>query len=161
MGDGMKVATRFEPALCVRDFDRMLGFYRDTLGMSVFSIDDISAAQSSAALLCNSGYRVARLETSGHDRLKLLAPVDSCARPAQVPFALSRGGFAYLTFIVPDLAHTMDRVRSAGGKITTGDKPVDFRPGVVKLAFVQDPEGNLLEFVERNDLAQYRPEEFS
>ena len=157
----MKVATRFEPAICVQDLDRMLGFYRDTLGMSVFSIDDISAAQSSAALLCQRGYRVARLETSGHDRLKLIAPIDAGEKQAEVPFALARTGFAYLTFIVPDLAHIMERVRMAGGKIKTGDEPVPFRPGVVNLAFVQDPEGNLLEFVERNDLAKYRPEEVS
>ena len=38
-----------------------------------------------------------------------------------------------------------------------GAEPVTFRPGVVDLAFAQDPEGNYLEFVQRNDLNVYRP----
>lgn len=157
----MKVTTRFEPAISVLDFDRMLHFYRDVLGMKVFSIDEIPAAQATLARLSVDGYRIARLETDGHDRLKIVAAIRKPQRQADASHVLDRQGFAYLTFIVPDLETVMDRIVAAGFSLNTGPDPVPFRPGVVKLAFAQDPEGNFLEFVERNDLLTYRPQEVS
>ncbi len=154
----MKVAKRTEVAICVRNLDKMLAFYRDTLGMSVWSIDDISAAQSSRAQLCASGYRIARLETEGHDHIKLVAPNDALEMQVDVPFVMGRHGFAYLTFIVPDLTALLSRLDATGATFKTGKNSVSFRPGIVDLAFVQDPEGNFLEFVERKDLDTYWPE---
>lgn len=154
----MKVSAPFEPAICVADFEKCLAFYRDVLGMRVFAIDDIPASPSAAARLTPDGYRIARVETSGGDRLKIVCPkVPPQARPAS-EYAMQRSGFSYLTFIVPDLRDVMRRVRDAGAEVVTGPEPVAFRPGIVELFFVLDPEGNRLEFVERNDMSTYRPE---
>ncbi len=153
----MKVTAPFEPAIVVRDLERMLGFYRDVLGMQVFSIVDMTPEQSSQAGLCDGGFRIARLETDGGDRLKLAAPRDPPQPQPPVEQVLQRHGIGYLTFIVPNIARLHARLAQSGARIRTGAKPLDFRPGVVKLMFAEDPEGNLLEFLERNDLDTYRP----
>jgi lactoylglutathione lyase len=152
----MKVTAPFEPALCAHDFDRMLRFYTEVLGMSVFSIDDIGESASVAARLSPGAYRIARLETQGGDRLKLVAPKHPPQSQPARQWAMERGGFAYLTFIVPDLHAVMVALKAAGMTFPTGEQPVAFRAGV-ELFFACDPEGNCLEFVQRNDLATYRP----
>jgi len=124
--------------------------------MKVFSIDSIDAERSTAAALSPGGYTIARLETEGGDRLKLVAPHVCPARSEQRDFVLARCGFAYLTFIVPDILEMLSKLKEAGATIFTGESPVAFRHGVVDLFFAKDPEGNFLEFVERTDLASYR-----
>lgn len=152
----MQVAAPFEPAICVRDLDRAMRFYCNVLGMSVFSIDTVTPEESSAAGLAEHGYRIARLETEHGDRLKLAEP--GTPPQSQMPenTVLGRHGYAYLTFIVPDLRAVLDRLCDASVTVRTGPQPVQFRPGV-QLIFAEDPEGNFLEFVQREDLDVYRP----
>jgi len=153
----MQVSAPFEPAIVAHDMDRMLAFYRDALGMTLFSLDRIPAEQARMAGLSAQGYAIARLDSAGGDRLKIVVPQDRPAAQAAVAHAMQRHGLAYLTFIVPDVRAVIAALRAAGATLRTGGEPVPFRPGVVELAFAQDPEGNLLEFVQRNDLAAYRP----
>jgi catechol 2,3-dioxygenase-like lactoylglutathione lyase family enzyme len=154
----MDVSAPFEPAIVVTDFDACLAFYRDVLGMRVVSIDTIAAEPARRAQLTPGGYRIVRLQTMGGDRLKLVTPAHAPARNPAREFVMERAGFAYLTFIVPDLRPLMEAITRAGAQVITGPEPVAFRPGVVDLFFARDPEGNFLEFVQRNDLATYRPE---
>jgi catechol 2,3-dioxygenase-like lactoylglutathione lyase family enzyme len=153
----MQVSAPFEPAIVARDMDAMLAFYQGVLGMSLFSLDRIAAEPALAAGLTANGYAIARLETSGGDRLKIVVPHDAPAAQAPKDYVMQRHGMAYLTYIVPDVRAVIAKLRAGGAHVRTGDEPVAFRPGVVDLAFAQDPEGNFLEFVERNDLGKYRP----
>ena len=153
----MRVSAPFEPAIVARNMQDMLAFYRDTLGMSLFSLDQIAASQAQAAGLSSGGYVIARLESQGGDRLKIVVPSD--APQAHIPgtLVMQRHGLAYLTFIVPDVRAIIGMLSAAGATLPTGPDPISFRPGVVDIAFAQDPEGNYLEFVQRNDLNVYRP----
>lgn len=151
----LEVSAPFEPAICVRDLERALAFYRDALGMSVFSIDMIAPDISRRANLTHHGYKIARLETSAGDRLKLVAPREIPPPHETEEYVLGRHGFAYLTFIVPDLSAIVAKLKAAGVPIRTGGE-IEFRPGV-QLVFTEDPEGNFLEFVQREDLETYRP----
>ena len=153
----MHVTAPFEPAIVCLDLPAMLGFYRDVLSMTVFSIDQIGPETACAARLSTSGYTIARLQTAGGDRLKLVAPRQVPAAQPSSDYVMQRHGFAYLTYIVPDLAATLATLRRAGTPILTGPTPIEFRPDVVQLFFAHDPEGNCLEFVQREDLADYRP----
>lgn len=151
----MKVAAPFEVAICVRSFERVVAFYRDALGMSVFSLDTVTPEESDKAGLSARGYRIARLETSMGDRLKVVGPNEVPPPQAPEEHVLGRHGFAYLTFVVPDLAEIVAKLEAAQARFRTSSR-VAFRPGV-DLVFAEDPEGNFLEFVQRNDLATYRP----
>jgi lactoylglutathione lyase len=153
----VKVVAPFEPAIRVIDLDRSLRFYRDTLEMTVFSIDDITPDQSGRAGLAPNGYRIARLETDRGDRLKLVEPIGMKTDPQPSKnYVLDRHGFAYLTYIVPNLREIIARLQNARAKFRTGVDPVMFRTGIF-IIFAEDPDGNVLEFVERDDLDRYRP----
>lgn len=56
-------------------------------------------------------------------------------------------GLAYLTFYVEDIEATVAACLQAGGKPVDGTEPVDV--GEMKIAFLRDPEGNVVELVER------------
>ncbi|MBC5767850.1 VOC family protein [Ramlibacter albus] len=153
----MKVSAPFEPAIVAGAMEPMLAFYQGVLGMQLFSLDEIPAQPARAAGLSPQGYAIARLQTEGGDRLKIVVPQQPATPGARGDFVMQRHGFAYLTFIVPDVRAVIAALRGAGATVRTGAEPVAFRPGVVDLAFAEDPEGNCVEFVQRNDLATYRP----
>jgi catechol 2,3-dioxygenase-like lactoylglutathione lyase family enzyme len=63
----------------------------------------------------------------------------------------------YLTFIVADVNAAIARLRAAGVSCMTGDERVQSRHGLY-IAFVRDPEGNVVELVQYDDMAAYRPD---
>lgn len=152
----MKVSAPFEPGLVVRDLEKSVAFYRDVIGMKVVATNDIAPEVTQRAGLTQNGYRVVRLDTEGGDRLKIMGPKDAPAANPAPDLILSRTGFVFLTFLVPDVKAVLAKLNAAGVKVRTGTAPVEFRPGV-SLVFAEDPEGNIVEFLERDDLATYRP----
>ena len=59
----------------------------------------------------------------------------------------SQLGFRYVTFVIKNLSKVCAELRSKGIEFTVQEKEV--RPGV-RIAMVKDPDGNIVEFVERN-----------
>lgn len=55
--------------------------------------------------------------------------------------------FGHLAIQVDDAAKTCKAVRAAGGKVTREAGPVKF--GTTMIAFVEDPDGYKIEFIER------------
>lgn len=55
--------------------------------------------------------------------------------------------FGHLAIQVEDAARTCNAVRAAGGKVTREAGPVKF--GSTVIAFVEDPDGYKIEFIER------------
>lgn len=55
--------------------------------------------------------------------------------------------FGHLAIQVEDAARTCNAVRAAGGKVTREAGPVKF--GSTIIAFVEDPDGYKIEFIER------------
>jgi glyoxylase I family protein len=89
-----------------------------------------------------------RSERSGH-RVELLyregsRPGLRAGTPAQA--ALTQG-FGHIAFDVPDLDAAHEHLLSAGARAVMAPQPSP-EPGV-RMAFVADPEGNLIELVER------------
>src|SRR5262249_3758458 len=117
----------------------------------------IPSDMSAPPALAPEGYRIARLETEQGDRLKLVMRTDVAASQLASPeYVLDRSGFAYLTYIVPDLEVVLRALIEANAIIRTGAQPIRFKADVA-IAFVEDPDGNILELVERHDLETYRP----
>ena len=55
--------------------------------------------------------------------------------------------FGHVAIGLPDIAKACERVRAAGGKVTREPGPV--KGGTTVIAFVEDPDGYKIEFVQR------------
>lgn len=74
--------------------------------------------------------------------------IDPSARPPQGQIGLeSQLGFRYVTFVIKNLSDVCKELRSKGVVFEVPEK--EARPGV-RIAMVRDPDGNVVEFVERS-----------
>ena len=123
--------------LRVGDMKRAVDFYTQVLGMKLLRTTDRPEQKYSLAFV---GYdeeeRTAVLELTynyGIDKYDLGA------------------GFGHVALEVPDAAQACDNVRRQGGTVTREAGPV--KGGTTVIAFVQDPDGYKIEFIERKRAA--------
>lgn len=152
---GMKMVAPLEVGICCRDIEALSRFYVDELGCVPIVVNEVGAERARTAHLSRDAYRVARLQTPWGERIKLLQSTTTPRSAEEVEWILDRQGATYLTFIVEDLEALVSRLQASRVQFVTGNEPVEIRPGVW-LAFARDPEGNVLEFVEYEVLADYR-----
>jgi catechol 2,3-dioxygenase-like lactoylglutathione lyase family enzyme len=126
----------------VRDLDRAVVFYRDTLGLPVvdrFSVD--GEAFSAAVGVDGASADFAHLD-AGDVRVELVAYEPEGA--AVGPQTVNEPGTAHLGFSTPDLdafyASLSDGVETHGPPRRTASG--------TRILFVRDPEGNLVEVLE-------------
>lgn len=151
----MKMVAPLEVGICCRDLDRLAEFYTGRLGCERVTDLEVPAEKARPSALSEAGYRVLRLQTPRGERLKLLQPAAAPAPAGRPRWVLGAQGIVYLTFIVDDLKAMIARLSAAGAEFLTGPEPVEVRPQTF-LAFLRDPEGNVLELVEYGDIAEYR-----
>ena len=118
--------------LRVGDLQRSVKFYTDVLGMKLLRTTDRPEQKYSLAFV---GYddesRASVLELTynyGVDRYEL------------------GGAFGHIAVSVPDVKKACDKVRASGGKVTREPGPV--KGGTSVIAFVEDPDGYKIEFIE-------------
>ena len=123
--------------LRVGNMERSIKFYTEVLGMKLLRTTDRLEQKYSLAFV---GYdeedRTAVLELTynyGVDKYDLGA------------------GFGHVAIEVPDVAQACDNVRRQGGTITREAGPV--KGGTTVIAFVQDPDGYKIEFIEHKRAA--------
>lgn len=118
--------------IVVKDIDRSLAFYRDTLGLPF-----------EGELQMGGGTTMHRLK-AGTTVVKLLSmaePLPNEAAPGGIRGAY---GYRYWTISVSNIQELVDEVEKAGYKVVV---PVrENRPGVT-IAIVEDPDGNWVEFL--------------
>lgn len=153
----MKSVAPFEPAICVVDLDKMMTFYTEVLGLSLFNKVDVPPQKSAPPGLAADGYTIVRLETNDGQRFKLVRPNARAAPEPVRDYVLDRQGLAFVTFLIEDLAGLVGRLKAAGVPFVGQDEPFEVRDGVM-ITFIRDPEGNCLELVEYADITVYRPE---
>ncbi len=118
--------------ILVSDIGASLKFYQDTLGLKF--IEKIP-------VWFGTMYRL-RFGTSD---FKLIAPRTV---PPRVPLGLeAQIGFRYVTFVIKNLTKVCAELQQKGIVFEIPEK--ELRPGV-RIAMVRDPDGNVVEFVERN-----------
>lgn len=151
----MRMNAPMEIGICVADLAKAMAFYEGVLGLGKISEIALNEHGARMAGLGTSGYTVVRLQTSYGERVKLVQPgtAPAFAQSAETPS--SRVGFAYLTFLVDDLNDVIARCEAAGHKSARGI--VELRPGV-RMALVRDPEGNVIEFAQYDNIDSYRPD---
>jgi catechol 2,3-dioxygenase-like lactoylglutathione lyase family enzyme len=153
----MTMVAPLEVGICCTDLDALLTFYTQVLGFEQVNSVEVPAEKAVQAGLSNGSYRVARLQTPWGERLKLLQPEHAPQVLETTPFLLDRRGSTYLTFIVDDLDFMLNRLVMHGIEPLSGRTKIEVRPGTF-LAFCRDPEENVLEFVQYDDIAGYRPD---
>ncbi|MBP6019294.1 MAG: VOC family protein [Burkholderiaceae bacterium] len=150
-----EMTAPLELGIACRDLPGLRRFYEECLDFTFVSEFVVPAEKSAAAAMSADGYTVVRLQTSFGERIKLLAPNVPVAANPTPTYILDQPNAVYLTFIVADISAAITRLLEAGTEFMTGNERVEVRPGVY-LAFCRDPEGNILELVEYEDIASYR-----
>jgi catechol 2,3-dioxygenase-like lactoylglutathione lyase family enzyme len=118
--------------IVVSDIKTSLEFYRDLLGLEYIG---------ETPIWFGTMHRL-RFGTSD---FKLIQPNTI---PPNGPIGLeSQLGFRYVTFVIQDLREVCKDLQSKGIELFLPEKEI--RPGV-RIAMVKDPDGNIVEFVERS-----------
>jgi lactoylglutathione lyase len=119
--------------LRVGDLQRSIKFYTEVLGMKLLRTTDRSDQKYSLAFV---GY-------GGEDRNSVLEltynyGVDKYDLGA---------GFGHIAIEIPDVKKACEDVRAKGGTVTREAGPV--KGGTTVIAFVADPDGYKIEFIEK------------
>jgi lactoylglutathione lyase len=119
--------------LRVGDLKRSIGFYTEVLGMNLLRTTDRPEQKYSLAFVGYDGEeRAAVLELTynyGVERYDL------------------GSAFGHIAIEVDDVGKSCEAVRARGGKVTREPGPV--KGGSSVIAFVEDPDGYKIEFIER------------
>jgi catechol 2,3-dioxygenase-like lactoylglutathione lyase family enzyme len=121
--------------LTVRDLDACAAWYEAALGFSIAMAFELPGARG-AMLRAPAGARIELFEVEGS------APGLSGADPLT---ALRRRGFGHVALEVSDLDAAYESAVRAGGAAMWDPRPSP-EPGR-RMAFVHDPEGNLVELI--------------
>jgi lactoylglutathione lyase len=124
----------------VADLARAEAWYQKAFGLRREFATRVGAVDLDIVMLRSEdgGYRVELLHRPGS------GPGLRAANPAEA--ALTEG-FGHLAFGVPDLCATHSRLLALGAREIMPPQPSP-EPGV-RMSFLADPEGNLVELVER------------
>ncbi|TMH99358.1 MAG: lactoylglutathione lyase [Betaproteobacteria bacterium] len=119
--------------LRVGDLQRSVRFYTEVLGMKLLRTTDRPEQKYKLAFV-------------GYDSEERSAVLELTYNYGVGRYELG-GAFGHVAIEVDDLRKTCDAVRTKGGKVTREPGPV--KGGTSMIAFVEDPDGYKIEFIER------------
>jgi lactoylglutathione lyase len=119
--------------LRVGDLDRSVRFYTDVLGMKVLRTTDRPEQKYSLAFV-------------GYDDESRAAVIELTCNYGVDKYDLG-SAYGHIAIEVPDAKKACDDVRRRGGRVTREAGPV--KGGTTVIAFVEDPDGYKIEFIER------------
>ena len=119
--------------LRVGDLQRSVKFYTDVLGMKLLRTTDRPEQKYSLAFV-------------GYDEESRASVLELTYNYGVDKYDLG-SAFGHLAIEVPDVAKACNDVRAHGGKVTREAGPV--KGGTTVIAFVEDPDGYKIEFIER------------
>lgn len=117
------------------DMDKSIDFYSRFLGLSLKSRRKIKANNAEIAFLQDSQGRGSMLELTFYRDQKNFRQL-----------AYEDRLFDHLKFEVSDMKKTISILREA--KVTITDEPFELNPNTT-IAFIEDPDGTLIELIER------------
>ena len=118
--------------MLVSDIKASLEFYRDTLGLDYVGEVPVWFGTMHRLRFGSSDFKIIQPNTM----------------PTKGPIGLENQlGFRYVTFVIQDLTGLCNELQSRGIEFYLPEK--ELRPGV-RIAMVKDPDGNIVEFVERS-----------
>ena len=119
--------------LRVGDLQRSVKFYTDVLGMKLLRTTDRPEQKYSLAFV-------------GYDEESRASVLELTYNYGVDKYELG-GAYGHIAIEMPDIKAICDKVRSGGGKVTREPGPV--KGGTSVIAFVEDPDGYKIEFIER------------
>ena len=119
--------------LRVGDLQRSVRFYTEVLGMKLLRTTERPEQKYSLAFV-------------GYDTEERSAVIELTYNYGVDRYEMG-GAFGHIAIGVPDVAGACAKVRGAGGKVTREPGPV--KGGGSVIAFVEDPDGYKIEFIER------------
>ena len=119
--------------LRVGNLERAVRFYTEVLGMKLLRTTDRPEQKYSLAFV-------------GYDTEERSAVLELTYNHGIERYDLG-GGYGHVALEVDDAARTCEAVRAKGGKVTREAGPV--KGGTTVIAFVEDPDGYKIEFIER------------
>ncbi|MCG8997922.1 lactoylglutathione lyase [Laribacter hongkongensis] len=122
--------------LRVGDLDRSIAFYTDVLGMRLLRRNDYPEGRFTLAFV---GY-------DSEDRASVIELTHNWDT-AQYDLGTA---FGHLAVEVDDAAATCEAVRARGGKVVREAGPM--KHGTTVIAFVEDPDGYKIEFVQKESM---------
>jgi lactoylglutathione lyase len=121
----------------VGDLDRSVKFYTEVLGMKLLRTTDRPEQKYSLAFV-------------GYDDEVRTAVLELTYNHGVERYALG-SAFGHIAIEVPDAKAACDAVRARGGAVTRDAGPV--KGGTSVIAFVEDPDGYKIEFIEHRPAA--------
>jgi len=117
--------------IVVSDIKASLNFYQNTLGLEFVGITPVWFGTMHRLRFGTSDFKLIEPKT--------VPPKGTIGLEKQV-------GFRYVTFVVKNLSELCTGLKAKGIEFAVTEREV--RPGV-RIAMVKDPDGNIVEFVER------------
>jgi lactoylglutathione lyase len=118
--------------LRVGDLPRSVKFYTEALGMKLLRTTERPEQKYSLAFV-------------GYDTEDRSAVLELTYNHGVSKYELG-GAFGHVAVAVPDVKKACEKVRGLGGKVTREPGPV--KGGTSVIAFVEDPDGYKIEFIE-------------
>ena len=118
------------------NMDRSIDFYTRFLGLTLLSRREIPQNNAEIAFLRDPKAKGSTLELTFYRNQKKFSQADYEDRV-----------FDHLAFEVKDMNQTINAMRKE--QITITDKPFKLSPTGSLIAFVEDPDGTLIELIER------------
>ena len=130
----MKLAREaLDLGIFVSDINASLKFYQETLGL-----EKVGETELPMGMMHRLSY--------GNSFFKLINPNEV---PPKGPTGLTvQLGFRYVTFPVRNISEICEALKKKG--ITFAIPETELMPGV-RIAMVEDPDGNIVEFVQRDE----------
>jgi len=118
--------------IVVSNIEASLRFYRDILGLEFVGIMPLWFGTMHRLRFGSSDFKLIEPKT--------VPPPGAIGLEKQL-------GFRYVTFVIENLSSLCSELREKGIEFTVSEREI--RPGV-HIAMVKDPDGNIVEFVERS-----------
>jgi glyoxylase I family protein len=146
----MKAVTTLDHvSITVSDLERSLGFYRDLLGLREVERhrlegEGISTMAGKEGVVMQV-VRLAAPQTAGIllDLQQYLAP-----RGSTSDASLGDVGHSHVCFGIDDIDGACAELRGRGVELVSDPVSFELETGVLKVVFLKDPDGNVLELVE-------------
>ncbi|MFJ9534767.1 VOC family protein [Herbaspirillum sp. NPDC101396] len=154
----MAILAPTEIGMSCINIDELITFYVSAFSFSLVNKIVAPPVPAGGSLFCDAGYAVARLQAPFGERLKLLAPSNPTVHAPRSRAAtniLREPRAAFLTFIVDDIDEASQLALECGAASLAA--PVRIRPDL-RIALLQDPEGNYIELAQYDDISLYRPD---